>query len=386
MKKKTTPKPIDLGAFLKEKKSPLADYVPQIMKAANKWRIDPRLIIAIAGGESSFGRNARGFNAWGIGPGRTYASWDAGIDAAAHLLRHNYVGKGLKTLASIGSKWAPLGVANDPTNLNSNWYRNNSTFYSALGGDVKDVTRDWRKGAAPKVVAKQPSQKTRTIAGVTIPFVPGAPPPSKSLLPDSGFSERAAFASLGRISQGFDPSYSMKLMVEEQMSNATARAAAQVTARELQPKVSTPDPVEDKVKPTVTPTGKPAKPLSTKPLPAGGGWGGSYSVAKALADIGKGLGLTATSEKRDRKLTASGNPSDHWVGSKDSYAFDLSNGSAPTEEMDKAAAAIAARLGIKYDGKSPLLMSVTRNGYRIQLIWRSAGHYDHVHLGVRRSR
>ena len=35
-----------------------------------------------------------------------------------------------------GRRWAPIGATNDPTQLNSNWYRNVSRYYAELGGDA----------------------------------------------------------------------------------------------------------------------------------------------------------------------------------------------------------------------------------------------------------
>lgn len=117
----------------------------------------------------------------------------------------------------------------------------------------------------------------------------------------------------------------------------------------------------------------------------GGGWGGSYRPATALAQVGFGFGLTSTSEKRDRKTTATGGTSDHWVGSKTSYAYDLGGSVAA---MDRAAAALAARLGIKYRQGQPLVATVTRGGMRYQLLYRTnvgGNHFTHIHVGVRRS-
>ena len=37
-------------------------------------------------------------------------------------------------LAYFASKWAPLGVANDPTNLNANWPKNAIAIYKELTG------------------------------------------------------------------------------------------------------------------------------------------------------------------------------------------------------------------------------------------------------------
>jgi hypothetical protein len=131
----------------------------------------------------------------------------------------------------------------------------------------------------------------------------------------------------------------------------------------------------------------PTRPGKAVPLKAGGGWGGSEALARSLAGIGIGHGLTATSEKRAKRLTASGNLSDHSHESKDAYAFDLSNGSKPTPEMDRAAIDIARRLGVRYDGKGPLELTKVVNGYRIQVLYRTntgGNHYNHLHLGVRR--
>lgn len=119
----------------------------------------------------------------------------------------------------------------------------------------------------------------------------------------------------------------------------------------------------------------------------GAGWGGSLNIASGFKDIGEQFGLKVISAKRDTKHTASGGVSDHWVGSKNAYAFDLSNGSAPTTEMDSAAREIMGALGVPYDGKSELVKNVNVNGYRVQVIYRSnvgGNHYNHIHVGVRK--
>jgi hypothetical protein len=116
-----------------------------------------------------------------------------------------------------------------------------------------------------------------------------------------------------------------------------------------------------------------------------GAWAGSRKFAKALAGLGKRYGCIATSEKRPRKYTASGNISDHWVGARRSYAVDIDSGSCtmgyPGGEADRTARAIAAAAGLpRHTGT----VSTTRGSYRIQLLWQTGGHYDHVHVGVQR--
>jgi hypothetical protein len=50
--------------------------------------------------------------------------------------------------------------------------------------------------------------------------------------------------------------------------------------------------------------------------------------------------------------------------------------------MDALAAAIASAFEIPWHGGG--LVSRTSDGYRLQLIYRAQGHYDHVHFGVKR--
>lgn len=108
----------------------------------------------------------------------------------------------------------------------------------------------------------------------------------------------------------------------------------------------------------------------------GGDWGGSMERALAVA---RAVGATPSSQKRSRKLTASGNPSDHWTGSTQSYATDL-----PTSGKagDALLAKLQQTLGVPL--KAGTWNNVNIGGYRYQVGWRVPGHYDHIHVGVRR--
>lgn len=134
------------------------------------------------------------------------------------------------------------------------------------------------------------------------------------------------------------------------------------------------------------------------PLRPGGGYMGTKGVARQLAGLGLELGLKSTSEKRHNTNPYSGKDSDHDVGNEDAYAYDISNGSAPTAEMDRAALRIMRRLG---DKKYELGQSIdTQRGvftirtdegtFRVQVIYRGSGaafggdHRDHIHVGVKR--
>lgn len=124
------------------------------------------------------------------------------------------------------------------------------------------------------------------------------------------------------------------------------------------------------------------------------GWKGARSVGIGLSRIGLGLGLESISEKRDTVSTASGGVSDHYRGNRDSYAWDMSDGSQPTPGMDKTAMRIAKALGAggqwRKQGRAGVL-NVTKKiegrTYRFQMLYRTntgGNHYNHVHLGVDR--
>ncbi|EHN09428.1 Peptidase M23B [Patulibacter medicamentivorans] len=82
--------------------------------------------------------------------------------------------------------------------------------------------------------------------------------------------------------------------------------------------------------------------------------------------------------------TVNGTRSDHQGPPNVAWAADMSNGGSPTPQMDRLARTIARVFGIPWTGAG--LVSVTRWGYRFQLIYRADDHYDHVHFGARRVR
>jgi hypothetical protein len=209
-------KPIDLSGYLRRKGSPLADYVPDIVRSANRYRIDPRLLVAISGAETSFATNGRGpkvYNAWGIGPGRAYGSWEEGIDATAKLLRQSYVGQGLRSVPAIQTKWAPIGAGNDPRNMNSVWRRNVGQFYTDLGGNPQNVTLGWRNAASPEKLGRIPP---KTPGGdVLAPYTP-----------QSDLLAGAAIENLRAISRGEDATKTLTSLIDASIQQTAVNAAA----------------------------------------------------------------------------------------------------------------------------------------------------------------
>ena len=119
--------------------SPLVGLGDVFVREGQANGIDPRALVSIARAESSLGSDpgarARN-NAFGWGPHQTFASWEDNIATVARGLQ------GRATSTRAGSRWpqiqakyCPVGAANDPTNLNSNWLRNTTALYAELGGD-----------------------------------------------------------------------------------------------------------------------------------------------------------------------------------------------------------------------------------------------------------
>lgn len=76
--------------------------------------------------------------------------------------------------------------------------------------------------------------------------------------------------------------------------------------------------------------------------------------------------------------------SDHHISRNDSWAADLAvrGIQVPTPATELAARRVAAALGVPDWGGGDLTKTI--NGYRFQVLWKVAGHFNHVHLGVRK--
>lgn len=90
-----------LAAYLEKHDSPLQYHAQDFIDAAREYDLDWRLLPAIAGVESTFGKFTPGGsrNAWGWGvygnQAIHFASWRDGIFTVSEGLREKYVNKGL---------------------------------------------------------------------------------------------------------------------------------------------------------------------------------------------------------------------------------------------------------------------------------------------------
>lgn len=98
-----------------------------VIEIAKKYGISPALMAAIIGAESGWGtsaaiRNKNNPSGQMVGSEiLAFPSLKAGIEATGKTLNALVVGQGLSTVETLGSHYAPVGAANDPTNMNVNW-------------------------------------------------------------------------------------------------------------------------------------------------------------------------------------------------------------------------------------------------------------------------
>lgn len=128
-----------LSEWMREKKtsSPLINEASTFANAGQQNNVNPALMIAIAMQESELGTTGGGpphnnpFG-WACPPCKHFDSWSDSINHVTNRTQELYLSQGQDTISEIQQKWAPVGAANDPNNLNSDWYRGVSTFFNSI--------------------------------------------------------------------------------------------------------------------------------------------------------------------------------------------------------------------------------------------------------------
>lgn len=102
-----------LRLYLEKHDSPLANSSETFVHAADKYNLDWKLVAAISGLESGFGKQIpyNSYNAWGWGVyGNNviyFASWDEGIETISKGIRERYMNqRGATNVYEIGSTYA----------------------------------------------------------------------------------------------------------------------------------------------------------------------------------------------------------------------------------------------------------------------------------------
>jgi hypothetical protein len=100
----------NLNRYLTKNGSPLAVYSEQFVSFADENGLDYRLVPAISGVESTFGKRIPGnsYNAYGwANGGYTFKSWPDSIEIVTSTLRSEYINKGATTISKIARRYAP---------------------------------------------------------------------------------------------------------------------------------------------------------------------------------------------------------------------------------------------------------------------------------------
>jgi len=101
-------RPYIVEDFLKN--TPLENHSGFLVKTADKYNIDYRLIPAIAMKETGGGNASPSgsYNAWGFGNGSTqFTSWEDAIESVAKTLKEKYIDRGMATPEEIMPVYAP---------------------------------------------------------------------------------------------------------------------------------------------------------------------------------------------------------------------------------------------------------------------------------------
>lgn len=125
-------RPVDKRAqvlkdYLVKYNSPLENNAQDFIDAADQYGLDWRLVVSIAGVESTFGKNIPGgFNGWGWGVygdnAIYFKSWREAIYTISRGLRENYVDRGYTEPYSMNKIYA----------ASPNWGRNVTFFMNDL--------------------------------------------------------------------------------------------------------------------------------------------------------------------------------------------------------------------------------------------------------------
>jgi hypothetical protein len=100
----------NLRRFLEKYDSPLAVYAEDFVTYADTNSLDYRLVPAITGVESTFGKKipANSYNAYGWANGEyAFASWEDSISHVSETIKKSYIDKGAPTIAKIAKRYAP---------------------------------------------------------------------------------------------------------------------------------------------------------------------------------------------------------------------------------------------------------------------------------------
>lgn len=115
-----------LERFFGRYNSPLTPYAHDFVELADKYYLDYRLVPAISGVESTFGKRIpyKSYNAYGWANGTfIFQSWEHSIEVVSKTLREKYYDRGATDINKIARRYAPPS---------STWGRNVKFFMDKI--------------------------------------------------------------------------------------------------------------------------------------------------------------------------------------------------------------------------------------------------------------
>jgi len=157
----------------------LAGRGSTFISLGQQYGVDPAIVAAIVIHETGNGtsnairnyNNPGGIMDWNNNWStlKRFATFDEGLAFTFSNLKKGYIDQGLVTIEAIGSKYCPVGAANDPTGLNVHWVPNVTAYYAQLTGQAYDGSSLGTPGSS---VAASPAVSTyswsQTDAGKTL--------------------------------------------------------------------------------------------------------------------------------------------------------------------------------------------------------------------------
>ena len=142
------PPPIEaatLDEYLQARGSPMAGLGEALLDAGWRYNVDPRLLVAIAGADTGFGRVlCTDYNAWNwfwFGwCNSPFESWVQGMEEVARGLRVGYLDAGRTDVDTIAERYGPLDDPRDTLGLNRYWPGNVTRYLQDLGGSRCNLT------------------------------------------------------------------------------------------------------------------------------------------------------------------------------------------------------------------------------------------------------
>lgn len=103
----------NLKNYLQKYNSPLTEYAAHFVSYADAYGLDYRLVPAITGVESTFGKRIpyKSYNAYGWANGvYKFKSWEDSIEHVSMSLRTKYIDKGAGTINKMARRYAPPSI------------------------------------------------------------------------------------------------------------------------------------------------------------------------------------------------------------------------------------------------------------------------------------